>query len=145
MTVGDEDYLRSAAGRVLNTMKLKQFPDEFMPEGYTGRELSVNGFREISMYRELEGVNLLIDSERIFFSSIQQARFAYICLHSGKLKFLVPDDAESKMALKHYRQYIESLHDPVERKCREAGIPEELVESVAEKCLEILRGEDDIQ
>jgi hypothetical protein len=140
----DESEAREIAAKLIRKFPLNDFPGDFLPEGYPGRDFSVHEFRDLSMYRELEGVNLFIDGERIFFSSIQQAKFARICLISGKLNFRIPDDQDSKMAVRHYRQYLDSIYGDFVKAAVESGLDEKTSEAVAEKCIEILNGEDDM-
>ena len=140
----EEPEARAEAAKIIRDFPLKDFPGDFLREGYQGRDFSAHEFRELSMYRELEGVNLFIDGERIFFSSIQQAKFARICLISGKLKFRIPDDQDSKMAVRHYRQYLDSIYGDLLKAAIGVGLDEKSGEQVAEKCIEILNGEDNM-
>jgi hypothetical protein len=135
--------LNGMAVNLLKELKLRRFPEDFLPENYEGLTLRTGPFREISMYRELEGVNLLIDDRRIFFGSIQQAKFALISLKSGHEEVRIPEENEAKTALRHYRRYVAEVETSLITWAQKYDISVVEREELIRICMEILLGSAD--
>lgn len=135
--------LPDMAQNILKELNLRRFPEDFLPLDYDGLLLQAGPFKEISMYRELEGVNLLIDDRRIFFGSIQQAKFALISLKSGHEEVRIPEENEAKTALRHYRRYVSEVEASLVSKAENFNLSEIEKEELIRICMEILLGSAD--
>jgi hypothetical protein len=132
---------KETSATIMKRLKFKSFPDDFLPANYKGLDLSVGPFEEISMYRELEGVNLLIDSRRIFFGSIQQAKFAFFALKAGKQEVRIPDEEDAKYALRQYRRYLSEIEAAIIEEAKELGAEGKEQDEVLRGCMESLLGD----
>lgn len=122
---------------MLNGISVKRFPDAYIVPGTSGDSLILPRANEISMYRELEGVYLLLDGSRIFFNSQQQAKYAFYSALNGATEITVP---ESQMAARIVRSYLHDLQEiyvEIRRRIESMGCEDESLFSRCLKWLEI--------
>ena len=132
-----------AVNSILGRLAVKRFPRDFLPEGTRGEILRIPRASEISMYRELEGIYLLLDGNRIFFNNPVLAKYAFYAAKQGETEILVPGTDEAKKLLKEFREYTHQIRIRIQTEADSMNFPEDNSAEIVSACLSEL-GIDDL-
>ncbi len=90
------------------------------------------------MYRELEGVFVMINGERLFFNQPTFAKFIFYCAKSGVTEVSVPDAKAAKKAVKDLEQEINNTLYSIQQEMAKHGVPEAHKRKVLLRTLDIM-------
>lgn len=109
----------ATARELANGLRASTFPEDYIGWDYEGEvmEIPVTN-EEVSMYRELEGVFVMIGTERLFFNNPAYAKFIFYAAKAGLRQVRVP---EAKIARKANRGIEQEIEDTVAELERRAG------------------------
>ena len=79
----EHEKLAGLATKIAAGITPRKFPDEFAELDPRGEITRIPGGKEVSMYRELEGVFVMIDGDRLFFNQPAFAKFIFYCAKAG--------------------------------------------------------------
>lgn len=116
----------------------KAFPEGFIGNDYEGDLSKIPYGREVSMYRELEGVFIMIDGQRLFFNQPAFAKFVFYCAKAGITEFRVPDAKLAKKATKGLEEEISNVTYELRKRLRETNLGEKCEKELLEEALEYL-------
>lgn len=116
----------------------RAFPRDFIGIDYEGDITKIPKGQEVSMYRELEGVFVMIDGERLFFNNPAYAKFIFYCAKAGLTEVKVPDAKQAKKAVKGLEQEINNVIYELDRRLGELNLPEEEKKKKLENALKTL-------
>ncbi len=129
---------RCDANFIVSGISVRKFPDDYLAPGTPGDRLIMPKASEISMYRELEGVYLLLDGSRIFFNSQQQAKYAFYSAINGSRDIIVPESREAARATKNYLSDLQEIYGKIVRRIESMGCTGKENEGLFAQCLELL-------
>lgn len=95
--------------RLIEGLSVKAYPGDFIGADYEGEYTDIPEGKEVSMYRELEGVFVMIDGERLFFNNPVYAKFIFYSAKAGLRRVRVPEAKLARKANRGLEQEIESL------------------------------------
>lgn len=110
--------LEDIAGEILSRLDIRPFPDGYIEEGEKLAEFDLPDGDEIMMYRELEGVFVMFDYERVFFKDPYEAKYVYYCAKRGMSRIRMPGTASLRRIIKEFQSDVENLRSQLEK---EAG------------------------
>ena len=87
-------------GELTRGIAAKSFPADFIGSDYEGEVTELPAGQEVSMYRELEGVFVMIDGDRLFFNQPAFAKFIFYCAKAGVTEVAVPEARAARKAVK---------------------------------------------
>ncbi len=123
---------------IVSGITVKRFPYDYLAPGTPGDRLILPRAAEISMYRELEGIYLLLDGNRIFFNSQQQAKYAFYSAIYGSTDIVVPESREAARATRNYLVDLRKIYGEIESRIASLGCEGKGNEDLFVQCLEKL-------
>lgn len=121
------------ADRILEGIKVKSFPDDYIEEPDLP-EFDLPPGRDVMMYRELEGVFVLFDVERIFFKDPYEAKYVYYCARKGLTHIRMPGVKSLKKILRDFQSDLENLRAIIEKDAERRGLDAEERNRVIQEC-----------
>lgn len=102
--------------KIRSSIKFRTFPGDYL-KGFTlVGEISVETGSDIFMYRELEGINVVVDGKRTFFNDPYLAKYYYYASLMGLRKLALPEKENVRrvvkaleMELRNFRDFIDQL------------------------------------
>lgn len=116
----------------------KKFPEDFIGSDYEGDISNIPYGREVSMYRELEGVYIMIDGQRFFFNQPPYAKFVFYCAKAGITEVKVPEAVLARKATKGLEEEITNVTFELKKRLRETNLGEEWEREILQEALESL-------
>ncbi len=116
----------------------KPFPDGFIGKDYEGDLSRIPSGSEISMYRELEGVYIMIDGQRLFFNQPAFAKFVFYCAKAGITEVKVPDAKLAKKATKGLEEEISTVTHELRKRLKETNLGKKWEREILQQALEHL-------
>ncbi len=116
----------------------KTFPEGFIGTDYEGDTSRIPSGLEVSMYRELEGVFIMIDGQRLFFNQPAFAKFVFYCAKAGITEVRVPDAKLAKKATKGLEEEISNITFELKKRLKETNLGEKWERELLEEALEYL-------
>ncbi len=135
----EEERIESISREIAAGITPKRFPDDFLDQNQKGEITRIPAGTEVSMYRELEGVFVMIDGERLFFNQPIFAKFIFYCAKSGITEVHVPEAKDAKKAIKGLEQEINGILFSIDQEMEKYRVPEINKRETLLKILEILR------
>ncbi len=132
------DRLMEMAERILSGMDIRPFPDGYLEEGEKLAQFDLPEGKEIMMYRELEGVFVMFDYERIFFKDPYEAKYVYYCAKKGISRIRMPETKPLKRIIRDFQNDLESLRDQIEKEAARLGLDRDEQGKVVELCAQKL-------
>ncbi|HLH85543.1 MAG TPA: hypothetical protein VKU79_01600 [Thermoplasmataceae archaeon] len=126
----DENQLLA---EILNQVKIKKFPEEYVELTRDMEVLELPAGDEISLYRELEGIYLLVDQHRIFFNNPILAKFCYYAAKNGSKTIAVPPPDKAKKAVKRYLEDLSNIKGLIDEKVDALHLTGGETENIKEK------------
>lgn len=123
---------------ITSGIKPKTFPEGFIGTDYDGDMTRIPSGREVSMYRELEGVYLMIDGQRLFFNQMAYAKFVFYCAKAGITEIKVPDSELAKKATKGLEEEISNITHLLRKRLKETNLGEAWERELLGESLEYL-------
>lgn len=130
--------LEEAAERILAELKPKSFPDDYIPEDEKTTDFTIPKCQDVMMYRELEGVFVFLDGERIFFKDPYEAKYMFYCAKRGVTNVKMPHPKTLKRVLKEFHAYLENLRYEVEKECIKLNFADQEKDDIIRICAEKL-------
>lgn len=134
----EPEKLAPMAMEIASRITPRKFPDDYVELDPKGEITRVPHGKEVSMYRELEGVFVMIDGDRLFFNQPAFAKFIFYCAKAGVTEVAVPDAKAAKKAVKGLEQEINSVLFRVKQEMESLMVPEGSKKEVLHLVLEIL-------
>ena len=134
----EPEKLREIAGMIAADITPRRFPDDYVELDRNGEVTRIPAGKEVSMYRELEGIFVMIDGERLFFNQPAFAKFIFYCAKAGVTEVAVPEAKAAKKAVKGLEQEINSVLYRVGQEMEEQKVPEGQKREVLGQVLSIL-------
>ncbi len=103
----DELFIKRKADSVLNDGRMGLFPDDYLSKDSNYREIEIPQGKDIFLYRETEGVNLVIDGNKMYFNERHMAKYFFYCAVIGHKRIRVPDVLESGEVLKRFESDLQ--------------------------------------
>lgn len=147
----DDDSMEHILSEITEGITVREFPTGFISEEYEGDETAIPVGEEVSMYRELEGVFVMIDGQRLFFNNPAYAKFIFYCAKAGLSSVKVPEAKIAKKAVRALEQDVENLIHELESRLQASGFQGEVRKALlsgalkrvgAEYYLDIVSSED---
>ena len=133
----EHEKLAGLATKIAAGITPRKFPDEFAELDPRGEITRIPGGKEVSMYRELEGVFVMIDGDRMFFNQPAFAKFIFYCAKAGVTEVAVPDAKVAKKAVKGLEQEIGNVTYSIESELDSLNLSEgekrEIIQAVLDK------------
>lgn len=121
--------------RVTDGVSVKRFPEGFIGDDYQGDETVIPSGKEVSMYRELEGVYVMIDGQRLFFNNPAYAKFIFYCAKAGLTRVKVPDSTLARRAVRGIEEEIEKTIYEISSRIDAMGISRDQKGAVLDEAL----------
>lgn len=116
----------------------KQFPEGFIGSDYEGDISRIPSGKEVTMYRELEGVYIMIDGQRFFFNQPPYAKFVFYCAKAGITEVNVPEAKLAKKATKGLESEITNLTYELRERIHGYNLGEQWEREILDEALEHL-------
>lgn len=116
----------------------KKFPEGFIGTDYEGDISRIPSGREVSMYRELEGVFIMIDGQRLFFNQPAFAKFVFYCAKAGITEVKVPEAKLARKATKGLEEEITNVTYEIRKRLKETNLGEQWEKELLQESLEYL-------
>lgn len=116
----------------------KKFPEDFIGQDYEGDISHIPAGKEVTMYRELEGVYIMIDGQRFFFNQPPYAKFVFYCAKAGITEVKVPDAKLSKTATKGLEGEITNMTFELRKRLKELNLGDQWEREVFQEALDQL-------
>lgn len=129
-----ETTLEDIAQRILEDLNVPSFPDGYMRDGEKVTEHPIPTGTEIAMYRQLEGVSVMIGDEVLFFKNHYEAKFVYYCAKRGLDRARMPETQPLKRVLRDFQNDIEGLRKKIEDEAASRGLTDEETDEVIGIC-----------
>ncbi len=133
----DHEKLAGLATKIAAGITPRKFPDDFADLEPQGEITRIPRGKEVSMYRELEGVFVMIDGNRLFFNQPPFAKFIFYCAKAGITEVAVPDAKVAKKAVKALEQEISNVTYRIESELENLNLGEgekrETIQAVLDK------------
>lgn len=130
--------LEETAERILAELNPKSFPEDYLPANEKTADFTIPKCEEIMMYRELEGVFVFLDGERIFFKDPYEAKYVFYCAKRGVTNVRIPNTKTLKRIVKEFQSYLENLRYEVDKECEKQSLAGEEKDEVVRICAEKL-------
>lgn len=117
-------------------MEPKKFPEDFIGSDYDGDISNIPTGKEVSMYRELEGVYIMIDGQRFFFNQPPYAKFVFYCAKAGITEVKVPDAKLAKKATRELEEEITTVSYELRKRLRETNLGEQWERELLQEALD---------
>ncbi len=117
--------MAAIADRIAAGITPRKFPDDYAEPDPHGETTHIPRGKEVSMYRELEGVFVMIDGDRLFFNQPAFAKFIFYCAKAGVTEVAVPDAKVAKKAVKGLEQEIGTVTYKIESELENLNLQEE--------------------
>ncbi len=131
------DDIEKLAERIISDIKPKSFPEDYLPADEKTTDFVIPQAEDIMMYRELEGVFVMLDGERIFFKDPYEAKYIFYCAKKGVTNVRIPGTRTLKRILKDFQSYLENVRYEVTREGEKYNLDEgqkdELIDACAKK------------
>jgi hypothetical protein len=121
------------ASRIIDEMPLKRFPHDYIREADQYGNVEIPSGDEVIMFRQMEGVSLLIDEQTMFFNDAVEAKYIFYCAKAGITKAPMPERRTIKRIIREFNEDLESWRSGVEGRAIELS-PENAPE-VVEACI----------
>ena len=125
--------LDRAADDISSKIILKKFPWEYLRETDEHGMVTVPSGNDIIMFRQMEGVSLLIDGQAVFFNDAIEAKYIYYCAKSRLTEVPMPDRRAIKRIIREFNEDLGNWKIKVEELAR-SSFPEN-ADEVIEACL----------
>ena len=100
--------------KIRKEVRFRTFPEEYLKGFKVVGEITVETGSDIFMYRELEGINVVVDGKKTFFNDPYLAKYYYYSSLLGLNRVVVPDKESVRrvvkvleMDLRNYRDLID--------------------------------------
>ncbi|MGP6239302.1 hypothetical protein ACNF40_02645 [Cuniculiplasma sp. SKW4] len=104
----DELFISRYAESVLKDSNLGVFPRDYLkPDGEYG-EIEIPKGEDIFLYRETEGINLVIDGRKMYFNERHMAKYCFYCAIMGYEKVMIPDVTEAFEIVKTFERDLQN-------------------------------------
>ena len=120
---------------VTRGIKTKKFPEGFIGSDFEGDISHIPSGEEVTMYRELEGVYIMIDGQRFFFNQPPYAKFVFYCAKAGITEVKVPEAKLAKKATKGLEEEITNLTYELKKRIHEYSLGEQWERELLEEAL----------
>ncbi|MCL4345156.1 MAG: hypothetical protein M1375_03820 [Candidatus Thermoplasmatota archaeon] len=104
----DDTFIIQRAESILRECKLGVFPLDYLDSKAEYREIALPVGTDIFLYRETEGVNLVIDGNKMYFNERQVAKYCFYCAVMGYEKIQIPDVVETFEIVKRFEGDLQS-------------------------------------
>lgn len=122
------------AERIIEKINMRKFPEDYLESGEKMTEFQLPPGDEIMMYRELEGVFVMFDYERIFFKDPYEAKYVYYCAKQGMRVIRMPGTRTLKKLIRDFQADLENLRFEIEREAGKFNIGDAEIKKVIEVC-----------
>jgi len=100
---------------IRSSIKFRTFPDDYL-KGFTlVGEISVETGSDIFMYRELEGINVVVDGKRTFFNDPYLAKYYYYASLMGLRKLALPEKENVRRVVKTLEMELRNFRDFIDQ------------------------------
>ena len=130
--------MAAIAERIASGITPRKFPEDYAELDPTGEVTHIPMGKEVSMYRELEGVFVMIDGDRLFFNQPAFAKFIFYCAKAGVTEVAVPDAKIAKKAVKGLEQEIGTVTYKIESELENLNLGEGEKKEIAQAVLDKL-------
>lgn len=134
----ESEILSGIAREIAAGIAPRKFPDDYVELDPNGEITRIPAGREVSMYRELEGVFVMIDGDRLFFNQPAFAKFIFYCAKAGVTEVAVPEARAARKAVKALEQEINNVLYGIQQDMEKHGVPEGQKRAVLQEALKIL-------
>lgn len=110
------------ADMVISKLEIRPFPDGYLTGATDLPEFDLPPGSEIMMYRELEGVFVMFDYERIFFKDPYEAKYVYYCAKRGMARIRMPRTSDLKRIIRDFQADMENLRAVIEKEGERFGL-----------------------
>lgn len=131
----EPEELAETARKIAAGITPRKFPDDYVQLEPHGDITRIPRGEEVSMYRELEGVFVMIDGDRLFFNQPAFAKFIFYCAKAGVTEVAVPEAKAAKKAVKGLEQEINSVLYRISEEMEVLMVPEGQKRNVLEMVL----------
>ena len=101
--------------KIRSSIKFRTFPDDYL-KGFTlVGEISVETGSDIFMYRELEGINVVVDGKRTFFNDPYLAKYYYYASLMGLRKLPLPEKENVRRVVKTLEMELRNFRDFIDQ------------------------------
>lgn len=107
--------LDEVADAIIGKINYPKFPEDYLNTGEKLTEFQLPPGEEVMMYRELEGVFVMFDYERIFFKDPYEAKYVYYCAKKGMRTIQMPGTKGLKKLIRDFQTDLENLRFEIER------------------------------
>lgn len=111
--------MNSIAEKIVSGLAIRDFPDGYLQEDEEAAQFELPPGGEVVMYRELEGVFVMFDYERIFFKDPYEAKYVYYCAKKGLRHIRMPETKALKRILREFQSDIENLRTVINKVLRD--------------------------
>ncbi len=126
--------IEGIAEDIIGKISPRSFPEDYLPGDEQTADFTIPKSEEVMMYRELEGVYVMLDGERIFFKDPYEAKYIFYCAKSGVTTVRMPGTKTLKKILKEFQNYLEHLRYEVEKETDKLGLNEKDRDLVIDAC-----------
>lgn len=128
------EELESISDGIIRSLDIRIFPDDYLPTDEKLTEFELPPGEEIMMYRELEGVFVMFDYERIFFKDPYEAKYVYYCAKRGMARIRMPGTKTLKKLIKEFQSDMENARFNIEKKAEKFNLSDDERSAVVEAC-----------
>ena len=125
-------------GELTRGIAAKSFPADFIGSDYEGEVTELPSGQEVSMYRELEGIYVMIDGQRLFFNNPVYAKFIFYSAKAGLRKVRVPDARIARKATKGLEQEMSNTIYEIQTRIEKYRLFEEEKKQLLDDALKAL-------
>ncbi len=104
----DDLFIARHAEKVLKETKLGHFPKDYLNSENEYGEIEIPTGQDIFLYRETEGVNLVIDGRKMYFNERQMAKYCFYCAVIGYSKIKIPNVIEAGEVIRNFEKDLQN-------------------------------------
>jgi hypothetical protein len=101
--------------KIVEAVRFRPFPEDYLKGFKVVGEISVETGSDIFMYRELEGINVVVDGRKTFFNDPYLAKYYYYSSLLGLNRVTVPDKESVRRVIKVLEMDLRNSRDQIDQ------------------------------
>jgi hypothetical protein len=101
--------------KIRTSVRFRPFPEDYLKGFKVVGEISVETGSDIFMYRELEGINVVVDGNKTFFNDPYLAKYYYYSSLLGLNHVQVPDKESVRRVVKVLEMDLRNYRDQIDQ------------------------------
>ncbi|WP_393971282.1 hypothetical protein OXIME_001552 [Oxyplasma meridianum] len=117
--------------KIRTNVRFRAFPEEYLKGFKVVGEMEIENGSDIFMYRELEGINVVVDGRKTFFNDPYLAKYYYYSSLIGLSSVMIPNKESVRRVIKvletdlrNYRDLIDQYLSVLDDKARKNAVNE---------------------